>query len=333
MARRVLSAHLSSQRASQRAFTLVELLVVIAIIGVLVALLLPAVQAAREAARRSQCTNNLKQLAIGIELYHSAYGKLPAGANWLDDACSPPGDPCENSRGNMLMRLLPFIEQRALFQQIDFSKVTDGQRRPDGALIGATPVATFICPSDDPSSLANSGLASMNYAGSRGPTKHLNNPGCNCAIWDLLNNRDVGTEVFEYSDHVPGSEFAGVFTRGSTQVKHRQITDGLSNTIFMGEVRPACSEHVARGWADSNNVQGIASTLIDVNYDTCSKDHADGCHRWCNWNTETGFKSAHPGGASFCMGDGSVHFVSETIELFTYNRLGAKADGHPVSLP
>jgi hypothetical protein len=172
----------------------------------------------------------------------------------------------------------------------------------------------------------------MNYAASRGPTKHLNNSGCSCAIWDLLNQR-IGAEAFEYADHVPGSTFAGPFTRGSTQIKYQQITDGLSHTIFMGEVRPDCSEHAARGWADSNNGNGLASTLIDINYDTCNKNHPDGCHRWCNWNTEVGFKSAHPGGALFSMGDGSVHFLSETIELFTYNRLGSKADGYAVSIP
>jgi prepilin-type N-terminal cleavage/methylation domain-containing protein len=312
-------------------FTLVELLVVIAIIGILVALLLPAVQAARESARRSQCTNNLKQLAIAIDLYHDTYQILPAGANWLDDACSPPSDPCENLRGNILMRLLPFIEEQALYDLIDFSTVTDAQLRPDGAPIGATPVATFICPSNDVSSL-DAGLASMNYAASRGPTKHLNNSGCSCAIWDLLNQR-IGAEAFEYADHVPGSKFAGVFTRGSTQIKYRQITDGLSHTIFMGEVRPDCSEHAARGWANSNNGNGLASTLIDINYDTCNKNHSDGCHRWCNWNTEVGFKSAHPGGALFSMGDGSAHFLAETIELFTYNRLGSKADAYAVSIP
>ena len=111
--------HRTPHRNSSGGFTLVELLVVIAIIGVLIALLLPAVQAARESARRSHCSNNLKQLGLAIHLYNDSHGMLPVGAYWSDltGAAYP-----NSERGSILIRLLPHIEQQALFSLFDFTK-------------------------------------------------------------------------------------------------------------------------------------------------------------------------------------------------------------------
>ena len=114
--------------------------------------------------------------------------------------------------------------------------------------------------------------------------------------------------------------------------KPSQITDGLSKTIFMGEVRVPCSVHAQAGWAFTNNGNGYCTTLIPINYDTCTDTAPDPCHRSCTWNTDVGFKSAHPGGAQFLFGDGSVRLLQDAIDLQMYQYLGAKADGQIIPL-
>lgn len=96
-----------------------------------------------------------------------------------------------------------------------------------------------------------------------------------------------------------------------------------------------CSAHNSGGWGSSNNGQGLTSTIVPINFDSCSRDPAepDGCRRYCNWSTELGFKSRHPGGANFLLGDASVRFVAQTIDHWTYQYLGAKADDIAVTLP
>jgi prepilin-type processing-associated H-X9-DG protein len=151
------------------------------------------------------------------------------------------------------------------------------------------------------------------------------NPGCYCAIpaeWSSLAMAPLDDP----------KNYAGPFTRMGTAVKLSQITDGLSKTIFFGEVRPNCSQHVREGWAYTNNGNGYCTTLIPINYDSCNEDAADGCAAPCNWNTEVGFKSSHSGGAQFLFGDGSVHFIPESIEHQTYQYLGAKSDGYGMSM-
>ena len=316
-------------RGTQRAFTLVELLVVIAIIGILVALLLPAVQAAREAARRSQCVNNLKQIGIAIQNYELNKKHLPPGAIW---------DHFLRGKGSTLVYLLPFIEQQDIYDQFNFKAFTiDGQMLSGSTTpIGSVVISTYVCPSDDHAptaqvqgdDLAILEKALHNYTTSQGPTEHPDNSGCSCSIdWNVL-----ATAPYSYFD-----KFAGPFTRYGTiekdisawrrKVKLKDITDGLTKTIFVGEVRPACSLHVGRGWGTTNNGCGFTTTLIPINFDSCSESPTiDGCRRPCNYNAELGFKSAHPEGANFSLGDGSIQFISENIDMRTYQYLGGKAD-------
>ena len=161
-------AIVTAPRCSYRAFTLVELLVVIAILGVLLGLLLPAVQAAREAGRRAHCSNNLKQIGLAMHSYADVHRKLPAGGIW---------NSAGQGKGSALVHLLPFVEEKPLFDAFDF-KVgnTDGSFFPGTTtLIGSTPVPTFICPSDSGDPLPGD-HAKHNYAASLGPTEVYDNP-------------------------------------------------------------------------------------------------------------------------------------------------------------
>jgi prepilin-type N-terminal cleavage/methylation domain-containing protein/prepilin-type processing-associated H-X9-DG protein len=312
----LVSAELLEGR-NRAAFTLVELLVVIAIVSILIALLLPAIQSAREAARRSECANNLKQIGIAMHNYELGRKRLPPGAVWSP---SPKGV----RQGSILIFLLPFVEQKQLYDAFDFTaKNLDNAAFPGTAdKIGSHPVSTFVCPSDDHDALAN-GKALQNYSASRGPTDVFNNPSCTCSIpWSTLSLAPLDDK----------RNYAGPFTRMGTATRLSEITDGLSKTIFVGEVRPSCSEHATNGWATTNNGNGYCTTLIPINFDTCDPSAADPCHRPCNWNTEVGFKSAHRRGAQFLFGDGSVHFLPESIDHQTYQYLGAKADGREVTM-
>ncbi|MEN6496141.1 MAG: DUF1559 domain-containing protein [Thermoguttaceae bacterium] len=323
----------------KRAFTLVELLVVIAIIGILIALLLPAVQAAREAARRSRCSNNLKQIGLALHNYHDSHNAFPI-SYWASDV----------GRGTPLARLLPYLEQRAVYDRINF-RISDGDATQtlDGTSTGTqirkVPIPTFVCPSDPQvtgEGLAKStGYAFSNYATSSGPTRQSDagSPSCPCNAvpwWNYWTS--LGLPAYY------GTNPAGPFTRcmNSSGVPYlcrmADVTDGLSNTIFFGEVRAGCSGHLESfGWFRAHGM-GMNTTLIPINFDSFhdqSEQLGAGkeCNYKCTWNTEFAFRSTHPGGAGFLLGDGSERFFAETIDFATYQYLGAKADGKPVNIP
>jgi prepilin-type N-terminal cleavage/methylation domain-containing protein len=311
-----------------RGFTLVELLVVIAIIGILVALLLPAIQAAREASRRSQCSNHAKQFGLALHNYHDTIKTFPPGAVFYGG---------NNDRGSIHVRVLPYMEQQTLYEEFDFNVSTDGQRtaaQADGnTLLRSVTVPTFLCPSDN----AYRKLGTVpdqvqvsNYYPSAGPSADIsNNGGCSCSehpLWASYSS--PGTNV---------DNPAGPFSRRGWNFVCRMsdVTDGLSSTIFIGEVMADCSGHVRVGWSHSNKWGGF--TQIPINYNSCAPDLAsaggNGCKALCNWNTEVGFKSRHPGGAHFVFGDGSVHFLADSIDHWTYQRLGDRRDGIPATIP
>ena len=317
-------------RIRQAAFTLVELLVVITIIGILIALLLPAVQAAREAARRMQCSNNLRQIGIALHNYHTATRAFPPGAFHVH---FPPGQTYWDHvlyRGPILVHILPYVEQQAIYDLFDFSSTTyvGNQTMPDGTLIASTVVSMYLCPSDNVIMLP-SGRAAHNYVACRGPSQVNTNTSCACA-------ESSAWEAYEMllPNPVP-NEFPGAFTRNSISLRIVDMTDGLSSTIFFGEVRPDCSNHVSAGWAYTNNANGLAGTTVPINYDSCNPADSSvpECNRKCNWVTSLGFKSRHPGGAQFLFGDGSVHFLSETIDHWNYQYLGGRCDAEIAQVP
>ena len=316
-------------RANGRGFTLVELLVVITIIGILIALLLPAVQAAREASRRVQCSNNMKQIGLALHNYHMNNQCFPPGSFWF-------GLSYGEYRGSILVRLLPYLEQQAIFDLFDFKSYNptiDNQMLPGGGnLIQSKVIPAYVCPSDSRPLTLNAPpweRALHNYAASIGPTTHGNNGNCSCAVYASWNAYAPPPWGGVY-----GGAYAGPFFRyPNPPSRIVDCRDGLSNTIYFGEVRPLCSAHNMGGWATSNNGQGLTSTLPPINWDTCDPNAPDPCYQPCNWNMELGFKSRHPGGAQFLLGDGTVRIIAQTIDHWVYQYLGAKADGQTFPMP
>jgi prepilin-type N-terminal cleavage/methylation domain-containing protein/prepilin-type processing-associated H-X9-DG protein len=329
-------------RSSQRriGFTLIELLVVIAIIAILIALLLPAVQQAREAARRTQCKNNLKQIGLALHNYHDSLSTFPPGAFWN----LPAYGPCSNTanqpltthqKGSILVHLLPYIDQAPLYNLWDFTQCNaDLSRFPNSTAELRTQIMpAYRCPSDT-APPTNGTQATHNYAAcfgagnTAGTPPGTGNPNCQC------NNAPFQPFVRPNTDP---NNAPGMFTRAWRITRIRDCVDGTSNTIAFGEVRPDCSGHANAGWGSSNNGNGLITTIIPINYDSCitttPTNTSAACGNRCNWVTELGYKSRHTGGAHMLLCDGSVRFFSENIDMNTYANLGSKADKNPVEVP
>ena len=315
---------------ARTAFTLVELLVVIAIIGVLVALLLPAVQAAREAANRSSCGNKLKQLAIAVHNHNDTYKKLPRGAeNQVLPQPNPTGSTTYFMGTSWLVYILPFMEQQPLYDRYDFGVQYDnipsgGATAPkNNDVVGSTIVDTFYCPSGpgaltykDPNGNGVNGDPSTHYYGIMGPSGDVDN------FTIVLNGI---TYTYRLGNPVTNGAFAfhGAFTQyrdspGSIttgyEIKLTDIIDGTSNTLIIGERSvhlPAPKINSYRAWIRGNH--GGSGATKNVRYPINSTDY-NGSN---NFN-DISFGSNHPGGCLFAMGDASVKFVAETINLDIY---------------
>jgi len=320
-------------KSKPKAFTLIELLVVIAIIAVLIALLLPAVQQAREAARRTQCKNNLKQLGLALHNYHDMANKLPSNTG------SSPGLTWNAGLG-FLVHVLPYIDQAPLYTSISPTQGSPCSAAPSPYNNCFPMVSTsnppyqvkvltaLRCPSDTSPDLT-SGNGVTNYCPSIGAESMGNPNGCT-----LYPGNPYGLGNSTHSDDPNPTQISGIFGRGGFSARFKDVTDGMSNTIFMGEVRPECSDHVGGGnggWAGPN-ATWIATTA-PINYNTCPGAPGYGatpCNLMNEWRTDMGFKSRHAGGADFLMGDGTVRFLSENIDYVTYQKLGGRNDGQPI---
>jgi prepilin-type N-terminal cleavage/methylation domain-containing protein len=355
------------KKDSRLAFTLVELLVVIAIIGVLVGLLLPAVQAAREAARRMQCGNNMKQLGLGLHNYHAAYNKLPAGCGGTGNTDVGGTAAVDNGtnrrRLNGLIAMLPFIEQTALWEQISNPWTNGTNNVPamgnfpgtDGANQGgfvytpwATQVNTYRCPSDP---IVMPGTAQTNYAFCYGDASRL-----------VGANWEGSTESYAEDR---GSK-RGVFTK-NYQLGFRDILDGTSNTIAMGEIgvggagdRSVTAHGVTGGLSGGSPIQIAEAcrtgTHIDAarpqfyvstaavmlrgrrwndghhsytGFQTILPPNSPSCRNdgWTHWAGVMTTASYHQGGAHVLMSDGAVKFITNSIEAGN-SRLGSVTTNH-----
>jgi prepilin-type N-terminal cleavage/methylation domain-containing protein/prepilin-type processing-associated H-X9-DG protein len=309
-----------------RGFTLVELLVVIAIIGVLVALLLPAVQAAREAARRAQCTNNLKQIGLSMGLYESARKEYPPGRYGCGgesfDGCEMTEPDWIGASGFVLT--LPYLELNALYQKArlddssllwkgihhttqDIPWTSDVTRRE---MVGTRP-AVFVCPSNlsEANSAITFGKGSMTVTGQTG-----------CYALS------VGTlgPTYGYSV-IQKFENDGMFLFKIPR-RAREVTDGLSHTMFAGEVTQA---HTDAG----RNIWTLGLRQRDCMRSTENPLNASPqtAITYSDYGTEVtgGFASDHPTGGHFVYGDGHVEFLSDFIEHAVYKGQSTIAGSEP----
>lgn len=330
----------------RRAFTLIELLVVIGIIAVLVALLAPAVQQAREAARRVQCKNNLKQYGIALHNYHDSHRVFPPGFILR----------LPSTYANATISLLPYFEQSALAGRYNMNLPWEFQ----SSEIARTVVSTFVCPSntgDNPATNVllqvlgapvGSSLAISNYLFCKGS----NDAWCVAPFGLLTQGR-------------------GMFDQNRS-ASLANVSDGTSNTLAVGEGATGirwplchgggCSSPLTgpggqpfpaeQGWISSaiNTSDYIAGGLLASSLFGCTLDRLNkrpvtdtsvhlpalgdcrpslqgGPHSTSN------FRSDHAGGAHFLLADGSVHFVSETIDFVVYQAASTIAGGEIAALP
>jgi len=322
-------------------FTLVELLVVIAIIGVLVALLLPAVQAARAAARRTMCLNNLKQIGIAVQNYHSAMGNYPPSIAWGE------GVPDNGGKWSAFARLLPYIEENNTYALIDISQ-------PVSASSASTiRIANYLCPSEVNDTIRLGGTTPVHY-----PINY----GLNMGVW----------LVYDPAEKRPG---LGAFGPNS-EFRARSFSDGLSHTLCVAEVKAYTSyfrnaqsanpspaetpeEICTYGgqprmggdlmdnighteWVDGQVHQtGFTTTFtpatkvacehLGVPYDVDWTNASEGSTQTEPTYAAITARSYHPSGVHVLMMDGSAHAVQTTIDLPVWRAMATRAGGETQS--
>jgi prepilin-type N-terminal cleavage/methylation domain-containing protein/prepilin-type processing-associated H-X9-DG protein len=298
-----------------RGFTLIELLVVIAIIAVLIGLLLPAVQSAREAARRAHCSNNLKQIGLGMHSYHSVHNTFPPG--YITAVVNDPTMPEIGPGWGWGVMLLNQLEQQPLYQGVNFSlQITD----PGSRTVRTTTLSVFLCPSN-----VGSG------------------PVVASSMTDAPLNTDVsaGQYVASAGQLEPG-EFPdsnnGVFYRNSRNGL-RDITDGSSSTLMAGErsrnIADATWVGAVPTWRLCTNPKwrvqecGPPSTLVVSHTGTA----ATGTIYVPNSKSSMvdDYWSLHPGGCNFLLCDGSARFIKESVNPSIFSYLSTRAGGEVIS--
>jgi prepilin-type N-terminal cleavage/methylation domain-containing protein/prepilin-type processing-associated H-X9-DG protein len=334
----------------RRAFTLIELLVVIAIIAVLIALLLPAVQAAREAARRAQCTNNMKQLGLAVHNYHDVYNNLPPGRIWSSPTGGFPTIFAGMQNTTWFCLMLPMFEQGTLANAFNFDLGSEGIPGPGlnnflgliaNTTVAATKLAVFQCPSD------------------REIVFHIN-PAYGGPFFAAF-PFTKGNYAVSWGNTSWGQGFRGALAAQYLQsafghnmnLRFASITDGTSNTVFIGEVLQGAQFDV-RGvmWSSVpggasfmtrftpnglrdfygringgdwlNNRPTFFCTSEPVMQLPCFPSASDN-------DAFAGARSRHPGGINVMMGDGSVRFIKNSIHHPTWLALNTIASGEVLS--
>lgn len=329
---------------SRSGFTLVELLVVITIIGVLIALLLPAVQAAREAARRSQCSNNLKQIGLGLLNYESAHKVFPA-AGYGYGACSPATSPTPDP--NILnitgwVVLLPYLEQSALYSKYDLKQCASAQNTTYCCSLGTSPgqlrgdpvttsnngsvvsqlLTVFACPSDP----FNPRISSTSAAYGIKPGSGLEGVRSN---YDFSARGSLTCNAWSAESRTTRRMFG---ENSNTTVAH--VKDGTSNTAMVVET---CKE-VCNGNAPAWGYRGWVMVGIDIEQ-TVNLWYIPGAGAPCGPPGVPGRLgswawpgSQHPSGCQVLYADGSAHFVSDTSDVVVRRALATMAGGEATSI-
>jgi prepilin-type processing-associated H-X9-DG protein len=275
-------------------------LVVIAVIGILVALLLPAVQAAREAARRMQCSNHLKQFGLAVHNYSAAFRVLPISMGWTAQGF--------NGKGWIVV-LLPYLEQQALYDQFKpylAGNMGAGSGIVDPGCRGAlkTSFESIRCPSDATSGPTSTNMLQLtpletavtNYKGVAGTNLACRlTPDCDGLIW---------------------------LSSFLHPISWKLIGDGTSHTLMVGEDVPDQNYHSGAYYANND----YCTTEQPLNLLFAPADPL-------NWPVVISFRSMHPGGVNFCLADGSVQFLPDSIDIKLYQAMSTRAGGEMVQLP
>lgn len=337
-------------RSFRHGFTLIELLVVIAIIAVLIALLLPAVQQAREAARRIQCRNNLKQLGLAVHSYHDANGRMPIGVRTSNVGWGV----------SWMAGILPFIDQANVFNQLTFSGDDCGYTLQgtgnsiNGPIVNGVTIATYLCPSSSLDTRHDTGggfkQTLPQYVGVAGAANgngfvnggnHTEAPCCDCC-------GDASYNLYPNGYNNPGKWARGGSLVDMDSFSFASITDGTSSTIVAGEQSDwgrgidgtRTLFNASHGWlmgADSRGNPTRKFNLTVINYPPNTKsvnavvNGATVAGVGNNLGPNNGLLSAHTGGVFVVMGDGSVKFISDNIDMLTLRRQCTRDDGSPIN--
>ena len=289
-------------RTLRLGFTLIELLAVITIIGIMIALLLPAVQQTREAARRTSCKNNLKQIGLALQLYHDTWQTLPPG--WLArDPATGRADPEGEPGWGWAARILPFLEQDPLFNQLVHLElpITD----PQNDWARATVLSVYLCPTDshnhqwvledESTGVPITELPTSNYAGVFG-------------TFDIEDNPGRGDGVFFFQ----------------SRVRVADIHDGLSNTLMVGE------RSAFYGYSTWVGVVSEGEEAMDRILGVCEFPPNPDPSQYSSPGEIDAFSSFHIAGTQFLLGDGSVRWVRQEIDLNVYHGLATRFGGEVI---
>jgi prepilin-type N-terminal cleavage/methylation domain-containing protein/prepilin-type processing-associated H-X9-DG protein len=338
-------------RAARQAFTLVELLVVITIIGILMSLLLPAVQSAREAARRLQCANNAKQLGLALQNYHTGFRIFPASSVWkengnggltLTDIEAPNNDDVGES---WVVLILPQLDSQNVRSHLD---VDQRMTSPANAVARAAQLTVMLCPSDSFNQKPFMGSASS-ATSEMGDNWARGNYAANASLGYMsVSNGTHISQKIDFNGASPTGGWTNRWVRGvmgaNASLRIDDIKDGASNTLLVGEIRAGLIPQDSRGiWA----MAGACPSALwahgyfgNDNGPNCSQKDADdplacadvqkavggaasliqmgmSCDAGGFPNWQQTARSMHSGGVNTCFADGSVHFISDSVELGT----------------
>jgi prepilin-type N-terminal cleavage/methylation domain-containing protein len=314
-----------SQSRGRRGFTLIELLVVIAIIAILIGLLLPAIQKVREAAARMRCGNHLHQIGVALHGFHDSYGGFPKAGKLHNEL-------------SWHVFILPFIEQDNLYRQFNLAQGAfnggTGNRGPMKNELAFNKIAIYQCPSstaermfttaphnvNTPELINNQAPYTTHYYGIVGP-KGINPATGTAYVWDNVGSHGGFSRqgIFQRDTLIPNPN-----TGPEPGTRFADIVDGTSNTLMVGEISwvNLVTGTRYRSWARGCDTAPVCAGSRNVVNAINSPSIA-------TFN-DIAFGSQHPGGANFALGDASVRFINQSIDLNTYRSLASRNGGEVV---